>query len=309
MKRLLTEPCAWRPKELAEYTDWLVDFPEPAQEEIFTLSQQRKPLTAGLELTAPPQPSKSLQTLVKRTMRALRAGRGFVVLRKLVDGKLAQDDAVRAFRIFCGLIGKALPQNRAEDLYVMVQDEGGLRGSKTRQGLPFHTDSANGFIDSRPSVFGLYAVRAARSGGTSLLASAYTVHNLLSVHHPAALERLYRHFYFDRTADLRDGDSPTTTSPVFFARGDDVVMRYNRFYIERGYETAQISLSPEDKYALDCVEGILSGEEIVFQLDLCDGDILFVNNTRILHSRTAYTDDPASKRCFVRVWLEDHVHI
>lgn len=62
-------------------------------------------------------------------------------------------------------------------------------------------------------------------------------------------------------------------------------------------------LSQDQKYALQKVEEAAASTEL--QLDLEQGDVLFLNNWALLHRREAYDDEQTTSRHLVRLWLRN----
>ena len=65
-------------------------------------------------------------------------------------------------------------------------------------------------------------------------------------------------------------------------------------------------LTDDQQDALDLVESIAN--DPAFHIEMCfePGDVQLLNNTTVLHSREAYTDDadPALRRHLLRLWLK-----
>ena len=62
------------------------------------------------------------------------------------------------------------------------------------------------------------------------------------------------------------------------------------------------ALSQDQREALDVLEDIARESQIV--VDAEPGDLIFLNNHAILHSREAFTDTPRASRYLVRMWLK-----
>ena len=101
------------------------------------------------------------------------------------------------------------------------------------------------------------------------------------------------------------GESPTLLAPVF-ACGDSLSIRYFRFNVARGHETAGAPLTPPDSDALDFLESVCRREELAVRFPMERGDMQFVNNRFVLHSRTAFEDhaEPDRRRNFLRLWMK-----
>ena len=147
-------------------------------------------------------------------------------------------------------------------------------------------------------------MQTAKSGGLTAIVSAQTLHNILREERPDCLRRLYAPYYFDRRAELRPGESPTLHAPVFTC-GDALTIRYFRFNLMRGHETAGSPLTPADSEAIDMLESVYRREELSVSFPMDRGDIQFVNNRFVLHSRTAFEDhaEPGRRRNLLRLWM------
>ena len=180
--------------------------------------------------------------------------------------------------------------------FVTVADNAGL--GKTNLALALHTDRTP--APHPPRLLGLLCVRQAAQGGETLLASGHTVHNRLLTDNPWALPRLYQNFHFGR------GTGFDRLRPVFQRHGADLRMHYNRRGIERAQHEADAPLTPADQAVLDTVDQILTDPRTVLRIPLHPGDLLWLDNTVVLHGRTAFTDPPApyAHRCLVRVWAD-----
>ena len=63
------------------------------------------------------------------------------------------------------------------------------------------------------------------------------------------------------------------------------------------------TLSAKQREALDTIEVLARESQLV--LDAEPGDMLFINNHSMLHSREAFVDAPGRSRYLVRMWLQN----
>jgi hypothetical protein len=198
-----------------------------------------------------------------------------------------------------------------------VRDEGlsidrdygrpGVRISKTRSGFPFHTDSPSRLAGRTPDYVALYVAQTARSGGESLIVNGYTVESVIGRERPDVLERLYLPFWMDRRAELPPGEEPVLPVPILARSGNQSALRvrYLRLYIVKGQELRGEPLNGKDIEALDFFDSVMNRPEQAVTIPLEKGDIQIINNTFLLHSRTAYEDhlEPEKKRHYLRIWI------
>ncbi len=227
----------------------------------------------------------------------LQHGAGFVMLRGLDVAHVA---AELVETIYWGIgthLGVGVSQSAAGDRLGHVYDRGTQDKERyyTRGGpLEFHMDPVD--------VVGLLCLRPARSGGASRIVSAGAVHNLIGAERPDLLKELYRGFHNSRRG--HGLATPSARVPVF-ERGSHGLECYLlpqtiRQAVEEGFP-----LSTAEQEALAFVEEVASRPGVFLDMDFRVGDIQFLNNRTILHSRTDYVDhdEPERKRHLLRLWL------
>jgi alpha-ketoglutarate-dependent taurine dioxygenase len=178
----------------------------------------------------------------------------------------------------------------------------GIRPDKTNIEIRFHNDNA--YNDTPPDYVGLLCLRQAQSGGHSRVLSFQTVHNRLGREH---LARLYEPFWFDRQREYRPGESAIFAAPVFEKAGE-LKGRFSVHQITGGYALHGEPIDSRGEAALAAVLDIFDDDDLSVDFDLEPGQIQFVHNRAIGHSRTAFVDDPdpGRRRHLVRLWLRDH---
>ena len=250
-------------------------------------------------------PDPGYRTALQSIKRVLEEGPGFVVIEGM-DPLHPADQAIQAYWTLGQCLGRPLEQNIEGDLLYDVLDTGrevstGARFSVTNAESTFHIDSA--FSPRIPDYVGLLCLQSALSGGQSQLISAYALHDALLEDNPGVLEELYGDYCFDRRGQYLEGEDPVHRAPIMAWDGRELTMRYLRYYIEVGHQRAEMVLSEIQLAALDVVEALLQRPEFRIEFELSPGQMLFTNNHWILHNRTAFEDDPESRRHYVRLWL------
>jgi alpha-ketoglutarate-dependent taurine dioxygenase len=246
----------------------------------------------------------------------LDSGCGFFVLRGLPLDRISEDAARALYLEIGGLLGRVVPQTVSGQVLYSVRDEGvrveadygrpGIRKSKTNAEFDFHTDSPSRLAGYTPDYVGLLVLRTARSGGESAWVSAAAVHRILSAERPDLLARLEQPFWVDRRSELPPGEEPVLPVPVFTQDGA-IRARYLRFYIVKGQELRGEPLSDFELTALDYFDSVMRRPGVALMAQAERGDIQWINNTKLLHSRAAYEDnpDPALKRHYLRLWVAE----
>jgi hypothetical protein len=178
--------------------------------------------------------------------------------------------------------------------------------SKTKASTGFHTDStAREYL---PDIVGLLCIDPGWKGGASLVANAADLYRFMRQARPELVEPLSRPLY-------RDVITPGTVNnvdairknrfPVFSVTDEGLTFRYMRYWIESAYQKIGQELPDGLMESLDLVDGYLNdpGHDLSFQMKR--GDMLYINNRFLCHSRTAFEDDPETNRIrtLVRTWI------
>lgn len=98
-----------------------------------------------------------------------------------------------------------------------------------------------------------------------------------------------------------------STRPLLFYHGGRIMMNFAREPL-LGLDGIRRpdglgTLSQEQRRALNVLEEIAKCNQI--SLEAQPGDLLFINNHGVLHSREAFEDSPDSPRYLVRMWLKN----
>jgi len=95
--------------------------------------------------------------------------------------------------------------------------------------------------------------------------------------------------------------------PVLFLEHDQAIFNFFRFAFT-GYQDAPRpshlpAVSAAQREALDLVESLAHQHHVA--VDMQPGDLTFLNNFGLLHSREAFRDDKHHTRHLVRLWLKN----
>jgi alpha-ketoglutarate-dependent taurine dioxygenase len=215
----------------------------------------------------------------------------FAIVDRLPVNEMTANEATAIYWLLSSMIARPVAQKLDGTLIYDVLDTGqealpgsGVRPDKTNIEIRFHMDNA--YNHTPPEYVGLLCLRQAMSGGHSRVISFHTAHNEMLTRCPERLGRLYEPFWFDRPREFHRGESPIFAAPVFENGGE--------------LKAGEASLAA----MLD----IFEDEALSIDFDLEPGQMQFVDNRALGHSRTAFDDypDPEQKRHLVRLWLRDH---
>ncbi|MGK0172833.1 MAG: hypothetical protein ACI9W2_004574 [Gammaproteobacteria bacterium] len=238
----------------------------------------------------------------------LDQGLGFVVIRGVPVFDLERDDIDVIYWALCNYLARVIRQRIGGIRIDTLRDEGGdpdpFRLSRTSRYFDVHTD--NGGLEPRmPDYLGLLCVRAAHEGGESIIAGSHRVHEVIAKEFPEHLSVLRQEFSAVKLNVQSHGARQLLRYRVLQQLGEDVVLRYNRPYIEAGMKLAGTPLGGKERAALDCLDDVLHRPDVRYEYKLRPGEILFNNNRFTVHGRTAYKDgtDPREHRELKRAWM------
>jgi hypothetical protein len=209
--------------------------------------------------------------------------------------------------IFWGVgrhLGRPVKQTSAGDWMIDVRDEGGThsqnqRGYHSPVTLDFHTDGS--------SIVGLLCIQKAREGGLSVLASSAAVHNELLRRRPDQMGLFYEGFPVDRRGSQPAGEPRVSPwkLPVFSSSDGSFNCVYDRKSSQWGRELAGQPLTAQETELLDEFDALTHDVQYRLDMELQPGDMQFVSNFTVLHSRTSFVDDmeAAKRRHLLRLWL------
>jgi len=162
---------------------------------------------------------------------------------------------------------------------------------------PYHVDLCD--------IVGLLCLKTAKIGGESIIASSVTVYNELVKSRPELARLLAEPLYHDRKNEIPAGKKPYYAMPMFnFYQGKLSVFLSPDFIRTSQRFTEVPRHSDELKEALQMMQDLPAREDIRLDMILEPGDIQFIHNHTIVHSRTNYQDheNPQDKRHLLRLW-------
>jgi len=258
---------------------------------------------AGMPLTevAPRSfPLPAVGALLSRLAREVTDGAGFALLRGV-----PVDDTPDLICAGVGsYVGGIVPQGAERMPVQHVRDQGADPGVPTTRS--YQHSAALGYHADPTDIVALLCLRPAKSGGISTIVRSAAVHDELARTRPDLMPVLYQPWWWD----LRTGDGPGSfgQKPVY-ARDDRgrLSVSYGPDYMrsaQRGAHVPPLSLAQVEAMAV--LDQLNRDPRFQVTMDLRPGDMQFLNNHIILHSRTAYEDypEPERRRDLIRLWLD-----
>ncbi len=299
-------PAAWYGPALHLDRDWLVQLSSNDLSEIDTAVAEHH--RAGRDMGDISAATFKLPGLAKKFDNILQQvlhGKGFVMLRGFnVEGRSVEDCAIAYLGIGAHL-GSFRSQNAKGHLLGHVRDLGldirnpNVRYYQTNRALNYHTDSCD--------IVGLLCLKTSKSGGESRLVSSVTLHNEILRRRPDLWAVLFNTFPTDRRGEVPVGMNPWFDIPVFNWHAGALSTIYAGQYIRSAQELFPTArrLSRLEHEAIDFLDALADDNELALGMEFLPGDMQFVHNHQILHSRTDFEnwEEPERHRHLLRLWL------
>lgn len=301
-----SHPSVWHGPDMMVRTDWVLQLDERDISELDGALADAKASPRDLRsVTKADFVIPKLGAKLQAALRELEDGRGFVLVRGLPIARYSSEEVALIYWGIGMHFGTPCAQNARGDMLGHVRDVGvdyrvvmSARGYQTRTALRFHTDSTD--------LVGLLCVNKAKSGGLSRIVSSTAIHNVFAAHHPELCEVMYQPFFVDRRGEQPEGQKPYYVTPCFNYFKGRLLIRYNHTYIASAQRFPDVPrLSSKQLAALELMDSLCNDPRYYLDMSFEPGDMQFICNYVILHSRTEYEDhpEPERKRHLLRLWL------
>lgn len=259
------------------------------------------------DLTALKQADAPMPNLAPRLARIrsdLLDGHGLALLRGFDVARYDLRQAATAFWAVGAHLGEPVSQNASGHVLGHVRDLGfdynqpSARGYQTSERLPYHCDAGD--------VVGLLSIRTAQSGGLSSAVSSTALYHALVDRAPQHAAVLMQPTWRDRRDEIPADRDPWYQMPVFNPHGDRMFGHYVRSAIRKAQRFEEAPrITPEQEAAFDALDALACSEEFRLDMEFQPGDMQFICNHWVLHSRTNYQDwpEPERRRHLLRLWL------
>ena len=304
-------PSAWKRADIRT-EDYRVTLDAPCLDEIRRVVDEIRAHPLPTILRSPADfDMTNCHAAMAEAHRILKKGVRFAVVDRLPVEEMSKSEAETIYWLLSSMVCRPVAQKLDGTMIYDVHDTGqqalpgsGIRPDKTNIEIRFHIDNA--YNTTPPEIVGLLCLKTAKSGGVSRVLSFHTVHNMLRERHPELLPRLYQPFWFDRQKEFFAGEQEIFFAPVFEA-GDELRSRFSHHQIKGGYAIKGEPLDNEGAAALAATLDIFEEPEVSIDFEFQPGEIQFVDNRTLGHSRTEFEDwvEPERRRHLVRLWLRD----
>lgn len=305
--RAVSGPAVWYGPEMAERkADWIRPL-TPAEIAELGAAVERLDAT-GIDIAAigaHDLRAPGLAPLVAQINRAVLDGSGFILVRGVPVERWSVRQSAIAYSGLGAMIGEPVSQNARGHILGHVKDIGAdyakptARGYQTAARLPYHTDASD--------VVGLLCLKPSKSGGLSSIASSAAIYNEMLRLRPDLAAELAEPLHRDRRGEVPAGAEEWYAVPAFNPMpGGRLVTTYVRSTMRKAQRFPNVPrTTPELEAACDLFDRLAESPDIHLDMEFRPGDIQFLNNHWVMHSRTAYEDfpEPERRRHLLRLWL------
>jgi alpha-ketoglutarate-dependent taurine dioxygenase len=304
----LSGPVVWDAARLRP-TDGIVPLEDDARRELEAVVAvlRDNPLpTQLLEVDA--FRMDACRRMMARVKDTLENGVGFVIIDRLPLDVFSKQEATAVYWLLSQLVCRPVAQSWDGKIIYDVRDLGkppgnGVRPDVTNVEQNFHTD--NSYNLCAPDYVALLCLRPAMEGGISSIVSFHTVYNEMLAKHPKLVDRLFAPYLFDRQKEHAPDAPPVISHPLMQVVNGRLTSRLSHRHVVNGYRMAGLPLDPLGEEALETLEATMNQRHLIREFFFEPGQIQIVDNRRLGHRRTGYTDfaEEDRKRHLVRLWL------
>ncbi|OWT61717.1 TauD/TfdA family dioxygenase [Candidimonas nitroreducens] len=299
-------PSVWYGSQMASSENWIYRLTRFDVAEIDAALKSFKQHDFQIaDINATTFPLESLANQLHSILHDLLHGHGFFLIRGLPIDRYSEQEAAIIYLGIGAHLGSFRSQNAKGHLLGHVRDlgadirNGGTRYYQTNKQLEYHTDSCD--------IVGLLCLKAARSGGESRILSSVALYNEMRARYPELAEALFHAYPTDRRGEVPVGMDPWFDMPVFNWYAGELTTIYVGQYIRSAQQNFPRArrLTDTELAAIDMLDQLSNEAGLSLKMDFLPGDMQFLHNHQIMHSRTDFEDwpEPERKRHLLRLWL------
>ncbi|KAK2747000.1 hypothetical protein FQN57_002572 [Myotisia sp. PD_48] len=302
----LEGPLVWHGQDLIQ-SEYVLELSVEERIEVIQAMSSCKKLGLGLgEIDRSNFKLPLLEPKLETLCNDVHEGRGFVVLRGWESPRFSKLENSIVFVGISSYIAecrgrqnqRGMMLTHITDITPVAAPESKLRSAYSNIGQPFHSDLLCG-------VLALFCESPAAQGGETLLAPSWTVYNEIAKERPDIIHVLQKDNWVH---DTHGRNPPYHHRPLLHLNEESKpLLVFARRVLTGSRETPRTPGIPplldEQAEALDAVHFAASKHSL--EINLQAGDMLFINNFAVLHSRKAFVDSKQTKRYFMRLWLSN----
>ena len=251
-----------------------------------------------------------MSSFLESVRKEVLDGKGFILFKGFPVDEWGLHKSAVAYMGLGTYFGYFISQNGFGHVLGHVKDTGAdatqidkVRIYRTAARQFFHADDSD--------IVGLLCVARSLEGGESDIASNHLLFNVLQEEQPDVVETLTQPiWYFDRKGEVSRGQNQYTKQAVFYLEpgpNGRLYTKYDPYFVHSLKRFSDIGEIPPLSEAQQKAARVLEEtcQRLALHMILEVGDIQFLSNQHVLHSRTAYKDHPAPlpRRHLMRLWL------
>jgi hypothetical protein len=301
----VVDPAGWDAESLKDVSRWSYKItPADVDELEAAVATVRKNGVAMVDIKKDDFPLKDFADVLADVRRELMDGRGIVMMQNFPLDRFDREGTAIAYIGLGSHLGQTMSQNKLGHILGHVKDLGGdysdphTRGYMTNAEMRFHTDACD--------YVGLLCLQTPMSGGASRIASSVAVYNTMLKRSPELVEALCGDYYRSRSGEISPGDLPYFKQPIFTFHEGYFTATGAGAVIDKAQQLPGVpKFTSVQKEAIEAYRATV--DELALDIDFQRGDIQFLNNFVMLHTRREYRDWPeeSRKRHLLRLWLYD----
>jgi hypothetical protein len=301
----VVDPAGWTAEQLRNVAEWSYRISERDADELAAgIAAVRRRGVPVVDVGRENFPLAGFGDVLADVRRELVDGRGIVMLQNFPVERFDREETAIAYIGLGAYLGKTMSQNKQGHVLGHVKDLGGdyadphTRGYMTRAEMFFHADACD--------YVGLLCLQTSRSGGASRVASSVTVYNRILERRPDLAKVLTEDFYRSRSGETNPGEAAFFKQPIFSFTDGYFSATGASAVVDKAQKLPGVpKFTDAQKEAVALYRATVS--ECALDIGFEPGDIQFLNNFVMLHTRREYEDwpEPARKRHLLRLWLSD----
>jgi len=301
----VVDPAGWDAAALRDVSTWSYRITDGDAGELeAAVDAVRRRGIAMVDIEKGDFPLGAFAGVLADVRHELMDGRGIVMMQGFPLDRFDREGVAIAYIGLGAHLGSTMSQNKLGHILGHVKDLGGdyqdpnTRGYMTNAEMRFHTDACD--------YVGLLCLQTPMSGGASRIASSVTVYNTMLARRPDLVEALCGDYYRSRSGEVSPGDLPYFKQPIFSFEQGYFSATGAGAVIDKAQKLPGVpKFTPVQKEAIEVYRQTV--DELALDIDFQRGDIQFLNNFVMLHTRREYRDWPeeARKRHLLRLWLYD----
>ncbi|OTA76857.1 hypothetical protein M434DRAFT_383246 [Hypoxylon sp. CO27-5] len=249
-------------------------------------------------------PLPSLRGRLEQCALEVHRGRGICIIRGLNPKWFSIEDNIIVLLALASYVGdqRGVQNSKGDMLSHVIESKSWTvpkdkrHGIHTNDSLPFHNDMGC-------EILSIQVRDRAEAGGYTCVASMAAIYNDLLQSNPRVLHTLAKHNWPIQSSKT---DPPFVLCPLLEFHADNLLIsmdpaRIGPHPLIRNGSIPHIT--SDQKEALAVLQQVARRHQL--RLETQPGDIVFINNLGLLHSRESYRDSASSSRHLVRLWLRN----